>query len=96
MQTSTQSKPRGLVDQVFVTCFLFLISAYQLVVSPLKLFLTGSRSSCRFAPTCSEYARLSFLRHGLIKGLYLTLRRLLKCHPFNDGGYDPPPGTDSI
>jgi putative membrane protein insertion efficiency factor len=46
---------------------------------------------CRFAPTCSEYARLVLLEHGLLRGGWLASRRLLKCHPLHSGGYDPPP-----
>lgn len=45
--------------------------------------------SCRFYPTCSTYAIDALNAHGPIKGAYLSLRRLLRCHPFNEGGYDP-------
>ena len=62
-----------------------VVVAYQRLVSPLL------PSACRFAPTCSEYARVALLEHGLAKGAWLTLRRLASCHPFNAGGYDPPP-----
>jgi putative membrane protein insertion efficiency factor len=61
------------------------LRAYQHVVSPLL------PRACRFAPTCSEYARLALLEHGLGRGGWLALRRILKCHPFHRGGYDPPP-----
>ena len=64
------------------------IIAYQRLVSPLL------PSACRFAPTCSEYARLALLEHGLVKGAWLALRRLASCHPFNPGGYDPPPARE--
>ena len=47
--------------------------------------------ACRFAPTCSQYARLALLEHGLARGGWLALRRILRCHPFHPGGYDPPP-----
>jgi len=70
---------------------LFFIEAYQLMLSPLKLFLFGTTASCRFYPTCSVYAETAFKEFGLIKGLYLTLYRLLRCHPFCKGGYDPIP-----
>jgi uncharacterized protein len=62
-----------------------VVVAYQRLVSPLL------PSACRFAPTCSEYARLALLEHGLARGSWLALRRLASCHPFNRGGYDPPP-----
>ena len=62
-----------------------VIVVYQRVVSPWL------PRACRFAPTCSEYARLAFMEHGLARGAWLATRRLCKCHPFNPGGYDPPP-----
>jgi putative membrane protein insertion efficiency factor len=61
------------------------VRGYQLVVRPL------SPPCCRFVPGCSEYARIALLRHGLVRGGWLGLRRLGRCHPWNPGGYDPPP-----
>ncbi|HYS16527.1 MAG TPA: membrane protein insertion efficiency factor YidD [Candidatus Binatia bacterium] len=61
------------------------VKTYQWLVSPLL------PSACRFAPTCSEYARLALEAHGLVRGVGLAARRLLRCHPFHPGGYDPPP-----
>lgn len=61
------------------------ITAYQRVISPLLM------PRCRFLPTCSCYAREAILRHGLVRGLPRALWRLLKCHPFHPGGYDPVP-----
>ena len=61
-----------------------LIKFYQKNISPLKPV-----SSCRFIPTCSEYARQAVEKYGAVKGSYLAVRRLLKCHPFHKGGYDP-------
>lgn len=60
-----------------------LIRAYQVCLSPLF------PPSCRFQPTCSEYAILSIRRYGPWRGSYQALRRLLKCHPWHAGGYDP-------
>ncbi|PKN77919.1 MAG: membrane protein insertion efficiency factor YidD [Candidatus Cloacimonetes bacterium HGW-Cloacimonetes-1] len=65
--------------------FLFLIRAYQVLVSPYL------PKSCRFMPTCSEYGRQAFMKHNFIKALYLTVWRVLRCNPFNPGGYDPLP-----
>ncbi|MGD9505885.1 MAG: membrane protein insertion efficiency factor YidD [Syntrophobacteraceae bacterium] len=62
---------------------LYSIRFYQLFLSPLK------RPSCRFIPTCSEYAYEAIQIYGPIKGLHLSLMRLLRCHPFHPGGYDP-------
>ena len=61
------------------------LTLYQRVVSPLM------PRACRFAPTCSEYARLAVLEHGAARGGWLALRRVVRCHPFHPGGYDPPP-----
>lgn len=65
--------------------FLLPIFLYQKLVSP---FLAPR---CRFYPTCSEYARESIITHGAVRGLYLAARRLLRCHPFHAGGFDPVP-----
>lgn len=64
----------------------FLIGAvrfYQRAVSPYK------KSCCRYTPTCSEYAIQAIEKYGAIKGTYLALRRILRCHPFGGSGYDP-------
>jgi len=65
-----------------------VVVAYQWLISPLL------PPACRFAPTCSEYARLALLEHGLARGTWLALRRLARCHPFHPGGYDPPPAQE--
>lgn len=62
-----------------------LLRAYQYAVSPLL------GRSCRFFPTCSDYAVEAIGRYGAIKGSYLSLRRVLRCHPWHPGGYDPVP-----
>lgn len=62
-----------------------LIKAYQLLLSPIL------GSACRFYPTCSQYAYEAVGRHGVIKGLFLSVKRIAKCHPFHAGGYDPVP-----
>lgn len=65
--------------------FVWLIRAYQYGISP---FLGRS---CRFQPSCSEYAVESLQRHGVLRGLWLTVRRVGRCHPWHPGGYDPVP-----
>lgn len=62
-----------------------VLALYKRFVSPLL------PPACRFTPTCSEYARESVLRHGVLRGAWLALRRLARCHPFNPGGFDPVP-----
>ena len=63
------------------------VRGYQGLLSPLL------PASCRFAPSCSEYAVQAITGHGAAKGTWLAIRRLVRCHPFNPGGYDPPPVT---
>jgi putative membrane protein insertion efficiency factor len=63
-----------------------LIRVYQRAISPLF------PPSCRFSPTCSQYAAEAITRFGLMRGGWKSLRRLLRCHPFNPGGYDPVEG----
>nr|WP_263325344.1 membrane protein insertion efficiency factor YidD [Neobacillus sp. Marseille-Q6967] len=65
--------------------FLTMIRFYQTVISPLK------PPTCRFYPTCSHYGLEAVQRFGSIKGGYLTIKRILKCHPFHPGGVDPVP-----
>ena len=62
-----------------------MVRAYQLLISPLLL------PSCRFLPTCSEYAAEAIERHGAVRGAALALRRLGRCHPWGGSGYDPVP-----
>ena len=60
-----------------------LLKLYKVAISPLL------PPSCRFVPTCSEYAREAIERYGALRGMWMSLRRLLRCHPFHPGGYDP-------
>ncbi|MBX9585982.1 MAG: membrane protein insertion efficiency factor YidD [Gammaproteobacteria bacterium] len=66
-------------------CLISILRVYQLAISP---FLGHH---CRFEPTCSSYSQHALRSHGVMKGLRLTVRRLLRCHPFHPGGYDPVP-----
>ena len=71
---------------LFCRTFVVLpIKVYQYVVSPLI------GASCRYTPTCSQYAVEAVMKHGVFRGAYLATRRLLRCHPFHPGGYDPVP-----
>lgn len=64
---------------------LFLIKCYQYAISPLMA------SHCRFYPSCSSYTYEAIEQYGFLRGSYLGIRRLLRCHPWNPGGYDPVP-----
>jgi hypothetical protein len=64
---------------------ILLIKIYQLVISPIL------PPSCRFTPTCSHYSLEALKKHGLLKGGWLSLKRILRCHPWGGSGYDPVP-----
>lgn len=70
---------------------LLLIRFYQKVLSPDQGWLSYlfSERFCRFHPTCSQYTYQAIDKYGLIKGGWLGLKRIIRCHPWNDGGYDP-------
>lgn len=65
--------------------FIAPITAYQVIISPLF------PGSCRFTPTCSNYAREAIIKQGILKGTLLSLKRISKCHPWGGSGYDPVP-----
>ncbi|MBI4978222.1 MAG: membrane protein insertion efficiency factor YidD [Spirochaetes bacterium] len=65
--------------------FILLITAYQKLISP------HLPPACRFLPTCSNYSKEAFQKYGAFRGFILTVRRLLRCHPFGGSGYDPVP-----
>jgi len=71
------------------------MAVYRYTLSPIlqatQRTLVGHTGACRFQPTCSEYAQLAFHLHGWRRGGMLALRRLLRCHPFASGGFDPVP-----
>ena len=63
-----------------------IIKLYRKFISPLK-----GRPSCIYTPSCSLYAIQALEKYGIFKGMYLAVRRVLRCHPFREGGYDPVP-----
>ena len=80
-----QNKFMATLKKVAIFPFVILIRFYQISIAPLK------PASCRFTPTCSQYALEAFRKHGPFKGLYLTVKRILRCHPWGGQGYDPVP-----
>lgn len=73
------------MKKIIVSILLLPIYFYRKVISPLTL------PSCRFVPTCSQYAIEALQKHGPVKGMWLTLKRISRCHPWGGSGYDPVP-----
>ncbi len=73
------------LSRVGVAMLLLPIRFYRACISPML------PASCRYTPTCSEYAMIALRKHGVIKGMYLSVKRILRCHPWGGSGYDPVP-----
>lgn len=73
------------IKKILIFPLVLLIKFYQLCISPF------TPPSCRFTPTCSQYALEALRKHGLFKGGWLALKRILRCHPWGGSGYDPVP-----
>jgi hypothetical protein len=73
------------MKRIIIFPFLILIKFYQSFISPLL------PSTCRFTPTCSEYSKQCLIKHGLLKGSLMSIKRILKCNPWGGNGYDPIP-----
>ena len=74
-----------MVKKIIISPFVFLVKIYQNIISPLF------PPTCRYTPTCSEYAIQSLKKYGLVKGVYLSIKRIVNCHPWGGSGYDPIP-----
>ncbi len=68
--------------------FLWMISLYRLLISPWL------GTACRFEPTCPKYAEQAIIQHGIVKGSYLSMMRIVKCHPWGGSGQDPVPPVE--
>ena len=75
----------GTITRTLSKTFIFLIRAYQFLISPLL------GNCCRFHPSCSRYTVEALQAHGSFLGSYYAMRRILRCHPWHEGGYDPIP-----
>jgi hypothetical protein len=84
MTATTDERP-GALRRVAIAPLVLLIKVYKYVISPM----IGPR--CRFLPTCSDYALEALARHGVVRGGWLAVRRISRCHPWGDSGYDPVP-----
>jgi uncharacterized protein len=84
---TVEPRTRGWPHRLSIVIVTVPVVLYRYLISPLL----GPR--CRFYPTCSAYALEALDRHGLIRGLWLALNRVARCHPWHPGGYDPIPTT---
>ena len=73
------------INSIIVVLILLILKGYQIFLSPLLV------SNCRFKPSCSDYAYQAVNKYGPYKGTFLSLKRILCCHPFHPGGFDPVP-----
>ena len=72
-----------MINKIFKNIAISLINLYKYLISPLL------GNNCRYLPTCSEYTKESIIKYGVVKGFWLGLKRIAKCHPWGKGGYDP-------
>ncbi|MEK7636564.1 MAG: membrane protein insertion efficiency factor YidD [Patescibacteria group bacterium] len=82
--------------QILKKTSLFFLRAYQYIFSPdhNRIGMRSIYFGCRYVPSCSEYADTAIRQHGLFNGIIVSLKRIARCHPFTEGGYDPvPPRT---
>ncbi len=76
------------MKRFLIAPFLFIIKVYQTFISPF------TPATCRYQPTCSHYTKEALLKHGLLKGGKLSIKRIFSCHPWGGSGYDPVPEKD--
>ncbi len=85
MQSTTVKKQKNWMSQIILLALHSLVRGYQLFIAPLL------GHNCRFLPGCSSYALEALNTHGLLSGLYLTVSRMCRCHPWGGQGFDPVP-----
>ncbi len=91
MQSTGKITPETVASKpisMFTLPFRLLIKVYQTIISPML------GQNCRFHPTCSSYAHQALEQHGLVKGIWLSVKRIVKCNPMHPGGFDYVPGSN--
>lgn len=78
------------IKTLLATPIILIIKLYQIIISPLL------GSNCRYQPTCSQYSVQALKEWGIFYGLFLSLKRIVRCHPWGDSGYDPVPPKSKI
>ncbi|MBL9153420.1 MAG: membrane protein insertion efficiency factor YidD [Verrucomicrobiales bacterium] len=78
------------------TLLILLVRGYQIIISPVLHALTGPFSGCRYTPTCSQYFINAVRVHGALRGSWLGICRIGRCHPWGSHGHDPVPGWDDF
>ena len=85
MCSQLKSKNPNSAKQWIIYPFILLIRFYQVAISPF------TPAACRFEPSCSNYSMQAFIKHGLLKGGWLSMKRIISCNPWGKSGYDPVP-----
>ena len=85
MCSQLKSKNPNSAKQWIIYPFILLIRFYQVAISPF------TPAACRFEPSCSNYSLQAFIKHGLLKGGWLSMKRIISCNPWGESGYDPVP-----
>ena len=75
-----------------INILIFIINIYQKYISPI----IGGKLVCRFTPSCSEYSKQALKKYGILKGLYLSFKRIIRCNPLGGFGYDPVPWLKAL
>ncbi len=82
-------RPLSTIQGMAVATAILLVQGYQMAIRPLLI------GSCKFCPSCSDYAIEALKRHGFLRGGWLAMARIVRCHPFSAGGIDPVPLDDA-
>ena len=84
-----------IVNRLLVLLAIGGIQFYRWILSPMKIAVLGPYAWCRYYPSCSSYALEAIRRYGFFRGGWMALKRLVRCHPWHEGGYDPVPEREN-